>query len=124
MNRTLKRKLKKLWKRRKRAVFAVIAVCALMCATAYITHQFDMKKSIDPTAFAPVLNLIAKAESNGNYNAYFGHPDNTAIDFTSMPIADVMRWQTEFIQQGSPSSAVGRYQIINTTLAGLVRRLN
>ncbi len=78
---------------------------------------------IDPAAHAPLLNLIARAESNGNYNAYFGNSNNTEIDFTSMTVAEVMTWQKEFIAQGKASSAVGRYQIIDTTLAGLVRQL-
>ncbi len=80
--------------------------------------------AIDPAAFAPLLHLIARAESNDNYDAYFGSPGNTSIDFTSMPVAEVLAWQAEYVQQGSPSSAVGRYQIINTTLAGLVRQLD
>ncbi len=41
-----------------------------------------------------------------------------------MTIAEVLQWQQSFVQQGNPSSAVGRYQIINTTLASLVQQLN
>lgn len=79
--------------------------------------------AIDPAAFAPLLHLIAQAESSDNYNAYFGSPANTDIDFTSMSVAEVLAWQDEFVRQGSPSSAVGRYQIISPTLSGLVRQL-
>lgn len=79
--------------------------------------------AIDPVAFAPLLHLIARAESNDNYNAYFGNSTNFEIDFTSMSIAEVLAWQAAYVQQGSPSSAVGRYQILDTTLAGLVRQL-
>lgn len=78
--------------------------------------------NIDPTAFAPLLHLIARAESNDNYNAYFGNPTNTTVDFTAMSIAEVLAWQAEHVRQGNPSSAVGRYQIINTTLTGLVQQ--
>lgn len=77
---------------------------------------------VNPDTYGPLLQLIARAESNGNYNAYFGNAGNNAIDFTQMTITQVMAWQANYIRQGSPSSAVGRYQIINTTLEGLVRQ--
>lgn len=78
---------------------------------------------IDPASYAPLLHLIGKAESNDNYNAYFGNAGNTSIDFTNMSIADVLAWQANHVAQGNASSAVGRYQIIDTTLSGLVQRL-
>lgn len=78
---------------------------------------------VDPASYKPLLQLIASAESKGNYNAYFGNANNKAVDFTNMSIAQVQQWQAEFIADGNPSSAVGRYQIVNTTLAGLVSRL-
>lgn len=70
------------------------------------------------------MSLIGAIESNDNYNAYFGNPRNHEIKFTDMTIDEVMRWQADFIANGNASSAVGRYQIINTTLASLVRELN
>jgi conjugal transfer mating pair stabilization protein TraG len=82
-----------------------------------------MQPRIDPTAYTPLLNTIAKGESNGNYNAYFGNTSNTAIHFTAMPVSDVLQWQESYVSQGSVSNAVGRYQIIRPTLAGLVRQL-
>lgn len=78
---------------------------------------------VDPASYDPLLRLIAKAESNNNYNAHFGNASTTAVPFTEMSVADVMQWQNESIRQGSASSAVGSYQIINTTLSGLVQRL-
>ena len=78
---------------------------------------------IDPAAYTPLLNTIAKGESSGNYNAYFGHVGNIEIRFTDMTVAEVMRWQEEYVQQGSASNAVGRYQFMGTTLAGLVKQL-
>lgn len=78
---------------------------------------------VDPKAYSPLLQTIAKGESNGNYNAHFGNTNNTAVHFTSMSIAEVLQWQKEFVRQGSPSNAVGRYQIIEPTLSGLVNRL-
>lgn len=122
--RAAKSKVKKWWKRGRRASLLVLAVLAIGLQSLYALHVMNMRKSIDPAAYEPLLSLIAKAESNGNYNAYFGHAENATIDFTSMSVAEVQNWQAEYIQQGSPSSAVGRYQIVNTTLSGLVQRLD
>lgn len=72
---------------------------------------------------ADLLNTIAKVESKNNYNAYFGNPGNASIQFTSMTVGEVLAWQKQFVEQGNPSSAVGRYQFISSTLSGLVREL-
>lgn len=82
------------------------------------------RPNVSPAAYRPILDVIGKAESNNNYNAYFGNAGNKDIDFTNMTIAQVMQWQHDFIAQGHASSAIGRYQIISTTLDGLVRRLD
>jgi muramidase (phage lysozyme) len=79
--------------------------------------------AVNPESYKPLLNLIAGAESNGNYNAYFGNPRNSDIRFTEMTVAEVRKWQEDYIAQGSPSSAVGRYQIISGTLDGLISEL-
>jgi muramidase (phage lysozyme) len=79
--------------------------------------------SVDPSSYTPLMSLIGTIESNDNYNAYFGNPRNHEIKFTDMTIDEVMRWQADFIADGNASSAVGRYQIISTTLIGLVREL-
>lgn len=89
----------------------------------YATYMTPDKTELDPASSKPLLDLIAKAESNGNYNAYFGNSTNTSVRFTSMSIAEVMNWQRQYIADGSPSSAVGRYQIIDSTLAGLVKEM-
>jgi conjugal transfer mating pair stabilization protein TraG len=72
---------------------------------------------------ADLLNTIAKVESKHNYNAYFGNSANTSIKFTDMTVNEVLAWQRQFIEQGNASSAVGRYQFIDSTLEGLVRQL-
>lgn len=73
---------------------------------------------------AGLLDTIAKVESDSNYNAYFGNAKNTQIVFTAMPVKDVLAWQQTFVAQGNASSAVGRYQFIDSTLRGLVTQLN
>ena len=89
----------------------------------YAVYMDTRRRTVDPTSYRPLLELIAKVESKGNYNAHFGSPNNTTTNFTAMTIADVQRWQAEFVAQGNASSAVGRYQIIDSTLAGLVKQL-
>lgn len=98
-------------------------VFIIIAGLIYNSYMQNRRLTVNPTTYRPLLQLIAKAESNDNYNAHFGNASNSSIDFTKMPIADVLKWQAEYIQQGNPSSAVGRYQIINTTLSGLVNQL-
>ncbi len=91
---------------------------------AYTIGSMNQRLQVDPVSAKPLLDLIARVESKGNYNAYFGNAGNTSIRFTEMSVDEVMQWQTEFVAAGHPSSAVGRYQIISTTLKGLVQQLN
>lgn len=98
----------------------ILAICLL---TPIVIMNYSKRLSVIPDSYQPLLNLIANVESKGNYNAYFGNAGNKKIRFTDMTIAEVQEWQQEHVAQGSPSSAVGRYQIINTTLDGLVRDL-
>lgn len=108
--------------RKRRLPLTAAAVVAGVGLVGYASYM-EKYQSVDPAAYAPLLQLIARAESNGNYNAHFGNANNTSIRFTEMSIEEVQAWQAEFVRQGNPSSAVGRYQIIDTTLSGLVRQL-
>ena len=122
LKRRIIRLAKKLSKDR-RAVFGLGAACLVAGLIAYNGYMRDDQASVDPKSLSPLLNLIARAESRGNYNAHFGNASNTRIDFTSMTIEDVLKWQSDFVKKGNASSAVGKYQIVNTTLEGLVREL-
>lgn len=73
--------------------------------------------------YSGLLAVIAEGESKGNYNAYYGNTGNDAIDFTSMTVGQVLDWQADYVARGNPSNAVGKYQFIRPTLAGLVREL-
>lgn len=71
----------------------------------------------------PLLGLIARSEhkgnydeENGNYNIVYGGRE---VPLTTMTINEVIAWQQNFTNNGSPSSAAGQYQIIRTTLTGL-----
>lgn len=99
----------------------VLAMVAALCVIFVVIMQH--RTNIQPAAYKPLLATIAKGESGGNYNAYFGNSANTDIVFTSMTIADVMQWQDEFVKKGNASNAVGKYQFMRTTLHGLVKQL-
>ena len=100
-----------------------IGILLLVGSVAYAGYMNSSLRPVNHHTYASLLRVIGAAESNDNYNAYYGNAVNTTVTFTNMTIAEVLQWQQSFVQQGSPSSAVGRYQIINTTLASLVRQL-
>lgn len=87
-------------------------------------YVMQTHSSINPAAYKPLLELIAEAESRGNYNAYFSNARNTDLQLTDMTIEEVLAWQEQFVDQGSPSNAAGRYQIISPTLSSLVTELS
>lgn len=107
----------------KAAAGAGAVFLALVIISGNMVYQKYMAFNVNPAVYTPLLNTIAKGESHGNYNAYYGSSNNTTVHFTDMSIADVLRWQQDFINKGSPSSAVGKYQIVRPTLAGLVQKL-
>lgn len=86
-----------------------------------MTPGLNTPKNINHTG---LLDTVAKGESNGNYNAYYGNANNTSVDFTSMTVGEVLAWQSDYVKKGSPSSAVGKYQFIRPTLSGLVKEQN
>lgn len=100
-----------------------IGILLLVGGVAYAGYMNSSLRPVNPHTYASLLTVIGNAESSNNYNAYYGNASNSTMIFTTMSLAEVLQWQKSFIQQGSPSSAVGRYQIINTTLASLIRQL-
>jgi muramidase (phage lysozyme) len=114
----------RLWRRRRSKKITARGLAFVVLSVVLIGMVYQtMHPAIDPSAYTPLLNTIAKGESNGNYNAYFGNAANKAISFTKMPVGEVLQWQDDYVRQGSASNAVGRYQIIRPTLAGLVQQL-
>lgn len=71
-----------------------------------------------------ILDLVAGGESNGDYNAVYGIPvgSSTQPDFSSMTISQVQQYQRNRITSGQDSSAVGKYQFIQSTLSETVER--
>ena len=110
------------WLRNRKTAVAGALILIIISSLIFNTMQ-QRRLTVDPTSYKALLELIARAESSDNDNAYFGNASNQAVLFTTMSIADVLTWQADYVSQGSPSSAVGRYQLVNTTLAGLVQQL-
>lgn len=75
--------------------------------------------SLDSFGGGSALDMIGHFESNGNYNAYYGNAGNEEVDFSQMTIDEVLAWQDQYVADGSPSSAVGKYQFIRGTLREL-----
>ncbi len=117
------RALRRYWRKKNTKMYILIFVFILLIGAIKI-YTNTMPVKINPESYKPLLSTIAKGESNGNYNAYFGNSANAEIDFTKMSIKEVQQWQKEYVRSGSPSSAVGKYQIIQSTLDSLVAELS
>lgn len=71
-----------------------------------------------------LLNYIGQKEAQGKYDMLVGNKSHSPL--TSMTVAEVMKFQDNMISGRGPtgkheSTAVGKYQIIQETLAGLIR---
>ena len=101
-------------------IFFVIALTILLYNLNIVLNV----KKLDIASCNELLDLIGKVESRSNYNAFFGNSSNNDIKFTEMTISEVLSWQDDFVKKGSASSAVGKYQILNTTLRDLIGKYN
>ncbi|WP_349434251.1 hypothetical protein [Pararhizobium sp. A13] len=83
----------------------------------------DMATAKETSAFGQFMNEIIGVESGGNYNAFHGNGNNNRVRFTDMTIQQVLDWQKggEWRRLGAGSSAVGKYQFIESTLKDVVR---
>ena len=113
----IKRRMRRFW-RRKHHLAMVVGVVVISAA------GFLIERSAMSVNYTDLLSIIARGESRGNYNAYFGNAGNTAINFTAMPVGEVLEWQRDFVAAGHASNAVGKYQFIRPTLAGLVKEMD
>lgn len=121
---TLKRRLEKQRRRIKRTLVTPRNIAAIVLLGGIGVMTLMYAQNSQKLYTDDLLTTIAKVESKNNYNAYFGNAGNTSIQFTSMTVGEVLAWQKQFIEQGNPSSAVGRYQFIDSTLRGLIHQLN
>lgn len=54
-------------------------------------------------------------ESNGNYNAYFGHPEST-LDLAGYSLDGIYAFQSRMLKKDPRSTAIGAYQFLRRTL--------
>ena len=71
-----------------------------------------------------ILDFVARPESGGNYNAILGNAKNQTVKLTDMTLSEVAAFQRDMVKQGKESGAVGKYQIIGSTLQGLIKEMN
>ena len=73
----------------------------------------------------PVLDLIGKYESRGDYEIVYGGipKSQRPARLTAMTIAQVIAWQRRVVGAGAASSAAGKYQIIRKTLEASIAAL-
>ncbi len=71
------------------------------------------------TEAAPLLDKIGELEGNNRYDIEYG---GGTVDFPNMTIQEVLDHQDKRKKAGAKSTAVGKYQFINKTLAELVKR--
>lgn len=67
--------------------------------------------------YSGLLNFIGDKEAPKGYNQVYGK--NNFLPREDMTLDEVLAFQDEMVRGGSPSSAVGRYQFIRSTLRGL-----
>jgi muramidase (phage lysozyme) len=68
-----------------------------------------------------LLDVIGKLESSDNYNIIFGNKEKP---LTKMTIKEIYDLQQKMEDEGSVSTAVGRYQFINKTLREIMKKQN
>jgi muramidase (phage lysozyme) len=73
-----------------------------------------------PISLDRIRELIAGVESGGDYNKLVG---GKTANLTGMTLAEVYKFQDQMLHSGFVSSAIGKYQFIKSTLAGLATEL-
>lgn len=73
----------------------------------------------------PILDLIGKYESRGDYDIVYGGIPKAQrpVRLTALTVAQVIAWQKQVVAAGAKSSAAGKYQIIRKTLEASVAAL-
>ena len=75
----------------------------------------------NPGPDSKVLNFIGKIESGNSYNKLVGGKVKNDPPLTDMTVAQVMQFQDTMRARGHETTALGKYQIIKGTLAGVVK---
>ena len=114
-----------------KSVYAQIVSDVKSAAAEFASGAFEYLTGSSPEQFVSdatisekgLLNLIGQKESGGNYNAQWGGGKYSGgqHDFVNMTIREVLAIQRKMLQHPdntANSSAVGKYQIVGTTLGG------
>ncbi len=80
------------------------------------------KSVIDLWRISAVLDLVAGPESRGNYNAWYRQAHQNELQLADLTVDEVRALQKRLVRRNG-GSAIGRYQIIDDTLDGLVARM-
>jgi hypothetical protein len=80
------------------------------------------KSVMDLWRGSAVLDLVAGPESRGNYNAWYRAAHQNRLQLANLTVDEVRSLQTRLVRVNG-GSAIGRYQIIDDTLDGLVARM-
>lgn len=70
-----------------------------------------------------LLDLISVPESRGNYNAWYGNSEQDRVDLSGLSVNEVRDLQGDLVQSNG-GSAIGRYQLLDDTLDGLIDRMS
>lgn len=85
---------------------------------AAIGRGIDNGRELIGQGVDALKNLIGKHESGNDYNRVYG-AGVKRMPLEDMTVNEVLAWQKNYVRQGSPSSAAGKYQIVQDTLRGL-----
>jgi len=90
--------------------------------SAIASPEIDFPDVIDLWRASAVLDLVAGPESRGNYNAWYREAHQQEVQLADLTIGEVRALQARLVRRNG-GSAVGRYQIIDDTLDGLIARM-
>jgi hypothetical protein len=97
-------------------------VLAVRAALQGPTRSPKVQPVIDLWRTNAVLDLVAGPESRGNYNAWYRAAHQNGLQLADLTVGEVRALQKRLVR-ASGGSAIGRYQIIDDTLDGLVARM-
>jgi len=69
-----------------------------------------------------VLDLVSGPESLGNYNAWYRDAHQSQVQLADLTVGEVRTLQDRLVRRNG-GTAIGRYQIIDDTLDGLIARM-
>ena len=81
-----------------------------------------IQNSVSGGSPGALLDLIAAPESRGNYNAWYGNAEQDAVDLSGLTVNEIRDLQTDLVRSNG-GSAIGRYQLLDDTLDGLIDRM-